>query len=109
MHVEYLGEIVPAPRQNTVGVCNQVAFLILYYVSSRHVPLLKVTDAPIQVPTLYLTVSFKFLNFSSQICLLFVPEISANFTPYIVQIMYIALAWILYPLHFRPLPFIQKT
>ena len=45
-----MGEIVPPPSHNTVGVCNQVAFLILYYITSRLVPLLKVTDVPIQVP-----------------------------------------------------------
>ena len=39
----------------------------------------------------------------------FVPEMSANFTSYTVQIIYIALAWILYPLHFSPLPLIKKT
>ena len=72
--------------------------------SDRLVPLLKVIDAPIQVPNvLNLTVSFKFLNFSSQICLLFVPEMSSDFTFYIVQNFYIALAWILYPLHFSQL------
>jgi hypothetical protein len=47
-----------------------------------------------------LTVSFEFLNFSFQICLLFVPEMSASITSYIVQITYTTLAWILYPLHF---------
>ena len=71
MHVEQLGEIVPPPRHNTVGVCNQVAFIILHYITSSLVPLLKVTDAPIQAPNILdLTVSFKFLNFSSQICFL---------------------------------------
>jgi hypothetical protein len=39
-----------------------------------------------------LTFSFKFFNFSFHICLLFVPEMSANITSYIVQIIYIALA-----------------
>ena len=39
----------------------------------------------------------------------FVPEMPANFTPYLVRIIYIALAWILYPLNFSPLPLIQKT
>jgi hypothetical protein len=34
---------------------------------------------------------------SFQICLLFVPEMSAGITSYIVQIIYIALAQILYP------------
>ena len=56
-----------------------------------------------------LTVSFEFLNFSFQICLLFVPEMCANFTPYTVQIIYLSLAWILYPLHFSPLPMVQET
>ena len=58
-----------------MGVCHQVTFLILHYITSRLVPLLKVIDAPIQVRNvLDLAVSFKFLKFSSQICLLFVPE-----------------------------------
>ena len=93
-----------------MGVCNQVAFLILYYITSRLLPLLQVTDAPVQVSNvLDLIVSFKFLNFSSQICLLFVPEMPANFTPYLVQLIHIVLAWILYPLNFSPLPLIQKT
>ena len=39
----------------------------------------------------------------------FIPEMSANFSSYTVQIIYIILAWILYPLHFCPLPLIQKT
>jgi len=38
-----------------------------------------------------LTVSFQFLNFVSQICFLFVPKMSANFTSYIIQNIYIAL------------------
>ena len=95
MHVEQLGEIIPPPIHNNVGVCNQVTFLILNYITSRFVPLLKVIDAPIKVPNvLDLTVSFEFLNFSSQISFLFVPEMSANFTPYTVQIIYLALAWV---------------
>ena len=49
MHVEKLGEIFPLPSHNTVGVCHQVTFLILHYITSRLVPLLKVIDAPIQV------------------------------------------------------------
>ena len=57
--------------QNTVGVCNQISLLLLYYINSRLVTFLKFIDAPIQVPNIfYLTVSFKFLNFSFQICLL---------------------------------------
>ena len=72
--------------------------------------ILKIIDTPIKVPNVfYLTVSFKFLNFNSHISFIFVPEMSANFTSYIVQIIYIALAWILYPLNFSPLSLIQKT
>jgi len=41
----------------------------------------------------YLTVSCKFLSF--QIFLLFVSEMSASITSYIVQIIYIALAWVI--------------
>src|SRR5215471_19158143 len=107
MYIQYLGKIVSPPRHITAGVCHQVTFLILYYNSSRLVPLLEVINSPIQVADIVdLTVSFKFLNFSFQICLLFIPEISASTPSYIVQIIYIALAWILYPLHFSLLPLI---
>ena len=68
MHVEELGETVPPPSYNNVGVCHQVTFLNLHYITSRLLPLLKVIDAPIQVPNvLDLTVSFKFLDFSSNL------------------------------------------
>jgi hypothetical protein len=50
MYIQYLGDIVPPPRHNTVGVCNRVTFLILYYDSSRLVTLLVVINAPIEVP-----------------------------------------------------------
>jgi len=97
MHIQYLGEIVPPPSQNTVGVCKQITFVIHHYISSRLVTLLKVIDAPVQVPNIFhLAISFKFLNFSFQICLLFVPEMSVSFTSYFVQIIYIALVWIMY-------------
>jgi len=39
----------PPPSLNTVTVCNQTILLILYYISSRPITLLKVTDAPVQV------------------------------------------------------------
>ena len=29
MYIQYLGEIVPPPSQNTVGVCNLITFLII--------------------------------------------------------------------------------
>ena len=56
----------------------------------------KVIDAPIQVPNIfYLMVSYKFLTFRFQICLLLVPEMCVGFISYIVQIIYIILASIL--------------
>ena len=61
MYIQQLGEIVPPPRHDTVGVCNQIPFFVLYYDSSRLIPLFEVINAPIQVPDIvYLTVSFKF-------------------------------------------------
>ena len=55
--------------------------LILYYFISRLVTLLKIIDAPKQVSdTFYLTVNFEFINFSLQIYLLFVPEMSTSFS-----------------------------
>jgi hypothetical protein len=52
-----------------VGVCNQITLLIHYYISSRLVIHLKITVVPIKVCNIfYLTVSFKFINFSFQIC-----------------------------------------
>ena len=109
MYIQQLGEIVPPPTQNTVGACDQITCFILYYISSRLGTLLKVIDAPIKVPYIFnLTVSFKILNCGLQIGLLFVPEMSASFTSYIVQTIYIPLTWILYPLQFCLLPFIQK-
>lgn len=57
--------MVPPPSHNTVTVCNQITLLIIYCISSMLVTLLKVNDAPIQVSDIcYLTVSFKFINFS---------------------------------------------
>ena len=40
MYILQLGEVVRPPGQNTVGVCNQITILILYYISSRLVILL---------------------------------------------------------------------
>ena len=42
--------MVPPPSQNTVGVCNHIYnILILYYISSRLVTLLKAIDATVQI------------------------------------------------------------
>ena len=73
-----LTSLFPCTRnsQNTVGVCNQI---ILHYISSRLVTILKVIDAPLQVShILGLSVS-KFFNFGFQISLLFAPEMSTRF------------------------------
>jgi len=75
MYIQKLREIIPPPSQNIVVVCNQITLLMLYYITSRLVTLVKVTDAPIQVSDiLVLTVCFKFINFSFPAFLLFVPE-----------------------------------
>jgi hypothetical protein len=47
MYYEQLREMVARPSQNTAGVCNQIILLILYYISSRLVTLLKVNNAPV--------------------------------------------------------------
>jgi len=47
MYTEQLGEMFSPPSHNTLGVCNQFTFLILYYISSRLVILLKVIDATV--------------------------------------------------------------
>ena len=58
MYIQKVGEIVPPPRHNSARVCHQITFLVLSYCSSMLVPLLKVINAPIQVPDLVdLTVS----------------------------------------------------
>jgi len=73
------------PSQNTVTVRNHIIIFILYYISSRLVTLLKFSDAPIPVSDIFNhTVSFKFINIVFQIFLLFVTEMSATFTCYIV-------------------------
>src|SRR5215475_4389398 len=64
MYIQYLGETVLPSHHNAVGVHNQVTFLILFYRSSRLIPLLDVINTPIQVPDIVdLTVNFQFLNF----------------------------------------------
>ena len=64
-------------------ICNHITLLIFYYISSRLVTLLKISDGPTQVSDIfYLTVSFKSINFSFQV--IFVPEMSTSFTSYIV-------------------------
>jgi hypothetical protein len=79
--------MIPPPIQNTVGVYNQIILLFFYYVSSRPVTVLKIINASLQVSDVFdRTVSFKFVNFSFQIFLLFFPEMSNSFTFYIVRL-----------------------
>jgi len=57
--------MVPSLIQNTVAVCSQITLHIPYYITSRLVNLLKMTDAPIHAyRTFDLTVCFKLINFS---------------------------------------------
>jgi len=72
MYMQYIREMIPPPSQNAVAGCNQIIFLILYYISSKLVTLFKVIGASIQVSDFFnLAVFFKFINFSFQIFLLF--------------------------------------
>ena len=52
MYIQQLREMVPSHSRSTVGVCKQITLLILYYICSRLVILLKVIDASIQVSDL---------------------------------------------------------
>jgi len=50
-------EMIPSPIQHVVWVCNQIAIIILYYISYRLVILLEFIDA------LYKFLTFLFLLF----------------------------------------------
>jgi hypothetical protein len=70
-----------------LGSGTQITFLILYYISSRLLTLLEVIDALIQVPDIVdLTASFMFLNFSFQICLLFIVIYFVNSSCYRMKV-----------------------
>jgi len=76
--------MVPPPSQNTVEVCNQITLLILY-IGSTLLTLLKVTDATIQFSDHFdLNVRLELITFNLQIFLLFVSEMSTSFTSYII-------------------------
>jgi len=84
MYIQELREMVSPPTQNTVRICNQIILLILYYISSRLLTLLKATDITIQVANIFdLIVSFGFNKFSFKIFLPF-SAVSTSFTSYIV-------------------------
>ena len=85
--------------------------LEIYYYFGTEFVLLNATAREIS-DVLHNVLDLTVVSSSSNLALryaFFVPEMSANFTSYIVQNIYIALAWILYPLHFSLLPLIQKT
>ena len=70
-----------SPSHITMEVSKQITFLIHYYRRSRLVIALKVTDVPINVScVLGLAFNLKFINFSFQIFLLFVPGMSTSST-----------------------------
>jgi hypothetical protein len=63
MYNEELKEMVSPLGHNTVAVCNQITLLILYYICSRLVTLLKITDAPVQVSDIFYVSSSSILAF----------------------------------------------
>jgi len=76
--------VVSPFSQNTLAICNKITLVILYYMNSRLVTLLKVIGASVEVSDILgLTFSFKFMNWLSYIPFL-VPEMSTSFTSYIV-------------------------
>jgi hypothetical protein len=73
-----------------MGICKLITILIAHYVISRLIAPFKLIYFFIQAPdVLALTVRCKLINFVLHIFLLFIPEISAGFTSYIVQIILI--------------------
>jgi len=75
MYIQELREMVPPASQKTVVVCNQITLLIIYYISSRQVALLKAIVVPmLDFNIFYLTVICNLINFNFQIFLPFVPE-----------------------------------
>jgi len=81
-----------------MGVCNQITFPKYFNFISRLVTFLEFIDAPTQVPNILIlgviqnssTLAFRYFFFLLLKC--------ASFVPYVVRFIYIALAWILYPL-----------
>jgi hypothetical protein len=60
--------VIPLSAHNTMEVYYQITLLMLYYISSRLVNLLKVVAAPVQVSDiLIIIVCFKFINLTFRI------------------------------------------
>jgi hypothetical protein len=79
-----------------MGIYKQVAILIIHLVSCRSVTLLKFIYSSIQISNILVLIRCcKLINFVYQIFPLLIPEMSAGFSSYIVQIIPIYLEWIL--------------
>jgi hypothetical protein len=90
MYSQQLKELFPPTSQNVVAVSNQITLLIRYNICPRLLNLLKIVNAHTQVSDIFdLTVSLKFINFSFQMFLPFLPEMSTSFKSDII------LVWIL--------------
>jgi len=85
MYIEQLRDMFSPPSYNTLVVCKHIILLIPYYISFRLVTFLKIIGFLIQISDIfYFSVTFRFIILSFQIFLLFVREMSASFTSYIV-------------------------
>jgi hypothetical protein len=79
-----------------VGICKQINIFTLHQVISRLVAPLKFIYSSIEVSdVLFLTVRCKLINFAFQMFSLFIAEMSAGNTSYIVQVIPIYFTWIL--------------
>jgi len=64
MYIQQLKKRVLPPIQNNLLGCNEIALLILFYISFKLVTLPKITAAPAQVTGIfYITVRSKLINF----------------------------------------------
>jgi len=86
--IQQLTEVILPSGWNNVEICKQITIFILFQVSSELVTLLKFMHASTWVSII-----------------IFVPEISANFTSYIVHNISIHLAWNMQPYQFNLLSF----
>jgi len=86
-YIQQLKEMFPATSQNVVVVSKQTTLLILCYICPGLVTLLKIINADTQASDIFdLTVSIKFINFSFQMFLPSVPEMSTGFKSDIILV-----------------------
>jgi len=68
MYIQEVTQTIPPHIQNTISVCKQITLLILYYILSRLVTFLNLTDATTQISDILVpTLRFKFIAFIFQI------------------------------------------